>query len=407
MKLSHLAETLPGSQILAISNAIKQRIRGGENIINFTVGDFDPSIFPIPDALEEAIINAYLKKYTNYPLAEGNLDLREAIANFTKSFEGINYEASEVLVGSGGRPLIYALYRSIVDPGDKVIYPVPSWNNHYYTQFVGGTSIEIETTADNYFMPAAKQIAPHIKSAVLLALCSPQNPTGTGFTKDNLKAICDLIVEENKLRSDNEKKLYILFDQMYWLLTYGANQHYDPVSVCPAIRPYVIYVDAISKSFAATGVRVGWALGPSVVLNKMKAILTHVGAWAPMAEQKAVAAFLVNTKVVEEYLLNFKAQLEKRLQLIYSGILSLRQEGYPVDAIAPHAAIYLTVKIDVPDAHTLLLEKAGIAVLPFSVFGAAKDSPWYRISVGTSKIEDIAAMLKKLKNVLVYETCKL
>ena len=399
MKLSHVAETLPGSQILTISNAIKERIKAGETIYNLTVGDFDPELFPIPAELEEGIINAYIKKFTNYPSADGNPDLREAIASYTKTFQHIDYDAGEILVGSGGRPLIYALYRTIVDAGDKVIYPVPSWNNHYYTQFAGGTPVEIETTAENYFMPTAQQIAPHVKSAVLLALCSPQNPTGTGFTKDTLKAICDMVVEENKLRSDNEKKLYVLFDQMYWLLTYGSNKHYDPVSLCPAIKPYVIYIDAISKSFAATGVRVGWAMGPPAVLHKMKAILTHVGAWAPMAEQKAVAAFLMNTDAVKKFLHSFRPALEERLQLIYNGIQMLKLQGFPIDAIEPQAAIYLTVKIDLANAHTILLEEAGIGVLPFSVFGAAKDSPWYRISVGTCKKEDIESMLDNLKNV--------
>jgi len=400
MKLSNLAETLPGSQILAISNAIKQRIQAGETIYNFTIGDFDPAIFPIPEMLEDEIINAYLERFTNYPMAEGNLDLREAIASFTQTFQGISYAATEVLVGSGGRPLIYALYRTLVDPGDKVIYPVPSWNNHYYTQFVGGVAVEIETTAENNFMPTAKQIAPHINDAVLLALCSPQNPTGTGFNEKDIKSICELVMEENKRRSDDEKKLYILFDQMYWLLTYGVNQHHDPVSVCPDIRPYVIYVDAISKSFAATGVRVGWTLGPVPVLNKMKAILTHVGAWAPMAEQKAVASFLANSAAIEEYLHSFKIQLEERLQLIYNGIISLKDQGYPVDAIAPQAAIYLTIKIDIPDAHTLLLNAAGIGVLPFTVFGAPDNSPWYRISAGTCKKDDIAPMLAKFKKAI-------
>lgn len=401
MKLSTIAETLPSSQILAISNSIKQRIQAGEKIYNLTVGDFDSQLFPIPEVLEEYILNAYKSKFTNYPLAEGNLDLREAIVSFTKTFQGMIYEPSEVLVGSGGRPLIYALYRTLVDPGDKVIYPVPSWNNHYYTQFTEGVPLEIETTADNNFMPTAEQIVPHLEEGVLLALCSPQNPTGTGFTKQNLKAICELVLEENKRRSDGEKKLYILFDQMYWPLTYGENQHHDPISVLPDIRPYVIYVDAISKSFAATGVRVGWAMGSSVVLSKMKAILTHVGAWAPMAEQKAVATFLVDTVAIEKYLLQFKAELEERLQMICNGILLLKQQGVAIDAIAPQAGIYLTVKIEVADAHTLLLEQAGIGVLPFSVFGTAKDSPWYRISVGTFKKEDIQPMLEILKKVLL------
>lgn len=400
MKLSTIAETLPGSQILAISNSIKQRIRAGEKIYNFTVGDFDSQLFPIPEVLEENIINAYKSRFTNYPLAEGNLDLREAIASFTKTFQGMIYEPTEVLVGSGGRPLIYALYRTLVDQGDKVIYPVPSWNNHYYTQFTGGIPVEIETSPENCFIPTAEQIAPHIKGAVLLALCSPQNPTGTGFTEQNLKEICNLVLEENKRRTEGEKKLYILFDQMYWPLMYSPNHHHHPVSVCPEVRPFVIYVDAISKSFAATGLRVGWAIGSSTVLNKMKAILTHVGAWAPMAEQKAVAHFLVNTAAIEKYLLQFKAELKERLQMIYNGILLLKQQGVPIDAIAPQAGIYLTVKIEVPDANTLLLEQAGIGILPFSVFGIAKDSSWYRISVGTCKIEDIPPMLEILKKVL-------
>lgn len=400
MKLSFIAETLPGSHMLVISNSIKERIKAGETIYNFTVGDFDPHIFPIPEVLEEEIINAYLRKFTNYPMAEGNLDLREAIASFTQTFQGIDYDPSEVVVSSGGRPLIYAIYRTIVDPGEKVIYPVPSWNNHYYTKFVGGVAVEIQTSAANHFLPTAEEIAPHVKDAVLLALCSPQNPTGTTFKKENIKAICEGVLEENKRRQGNEKKLYILFDQMYWQLTYGTNQHHDPVSVCPDIRPYVIYVDAISKSFAATGVRVGWAFGPSAVLDKMKTILTHVGAWAPMAEQKAVAHFLLNAPAVTEYLSAFKAQLQERLQLIYNGFICLKQEGFPVDAIAPQAAIYLTVRIGLPQAHILLLKDAGIGILPFAVFGAPGHSPWYRISVGTCKKEDIAPMLASLKKAL-------
>ncbi len=99
-------------------------------------------------------------------------------------------------------------------------------------------------------------------------------------------------------------------------------------------------------------------------------------------------------------MLQFKVELEERLQMIYNGILLLKQQGVPIDAIAPQAGIYLTVKIEVPDAHTLLLEHAGIGVLPFSVFGTAKDSPWYRISVGTCKKEDIKPMLEILRKVL-------
>jgi aspartate aminotransferase len=286
MKLSHLSETLIGSEIVKLGGEIREKIRQGEKIYNFTVGDFDPSIFPIPKELEDAIVEAYRNHFTNYPAAEGNLDLREAIHTYIKKEEGLDYGLSEILVASGGRPLIYAAFRAICDKGDKVIYAVPSWNNNHYTHFVGGEHIVIEAGAVSNFMPTAASIKPFIKEATLITLCSPQNPTGTTFSKDELTAICDLVIEENKRRTDAEKKLYLLYDQMYWHLTYGTIQHYNPVSLRPEIRPYTIYIDAISKVFAATGVRVGWSMGPADVISKMKAILTHVGAWAPMAEQK-------------------------------------------------------------------------------------------------------------------------
>ena len=305
MKLSHLSETLIGSEIVRFGGEIKEKIRQGERIYNFTVGDFDPSIFPIPKELEDAIIEAYRKHFTNYPTAEGNLDLREAIASFMKNDEGLDYGPNEILVAAGGRPLIYAAFRAICDKGDKVIYAVPSWNNNHYTHFVGGDHIVIEAKAENNFMPTAADIKPYIKEAILISLCSPQNPTGTTFRKKDLEAICDMVLEENKRRGDSEKKLYIMYDQMYWHLTYGKIEHYNPVSLRPEMRNYTIFIDAISKIFAATGVRVGWSMGPANVISKMKAILTHVGAWAPMAEQKAVAQYLSHRDNIKKYLAAF------------------------------------------------------------------------------------------------------
>src|SRR5258705_13558809 len=134
-----------------------------------------------------------------------------------------------------------------------------------------------------------------------------------------------------------------MYDQMYWHLTYGNIKHYNPVSLRNEMRDYTIYIDAISKVFAATGVRVGWSVGPITVINKMKAILTHIGAWAPMAEQKAVASYLNNRDGIKKYLLHFKKEIEERLRRIYNGLMQLKNEGLAVDAIAPEAAIYLTI----------------------------------------------------------------
>jgi aspartate aminotransferase len=414
MKLSHLSHTLIGSEIVKLGGEIRERIRQGEHIYNFTVGDFDPHVFPIPKELEEEIVTAYRNHFTNYPPGEGSLELREAVSAFSKKYQGLSYNTDEILIASGGRPLIYALFRAICDKGDKIIYAVPSWNNNHYVHFVEGEHVVVEAKAENNFMPTADDIRPFVKEATFLALCSPQNPTGTTFRKEELQAICELVVAENNRRGDDEKKLYVMFDQMYWHLTYDGIKHYDPVSLNPGMRPYTIYIDAISKVFASTGVRVGWSMGPAAVLNKMKAILSHVGAWAPMAEQKALTKFLGQTEAIDNFLTHFKSELEIRLRRIYEGLIQLKSKGYSVDAVSPEAAIYLTIKFDLvgkkaPDGTELktqadvtsyLLKYASLAVVPFYAFGASKSSPWYRLSVGTCKKEEIGEMLEKLEKAL-------
>jgi aspartate aminotransferase len=414
MKLSHLSETLIGSEIVKLGGEIRERIRKGERIYNFTVGDFDPQIFPIPKELEDEIVEAYRNHFTNYPPGEGSLELRQAVSEFSKHYQRLEYNTDEILIASGGRPLIYALFRAICDKGDKVIYAVPSWNNNHYVHFVEGEHVVVEAKAENNFMPTTQDLKPYIKDAVFLALCSPQNPTGTTFRKEELQAICDMIVEENKRRSDNEKKLYVMFDQMYWHLTYNDIKHYDPVSLNPEMRNYTVYIDAISKVFASTGIRVGWSMGPVFILNKMKAILSHVGAWAPMPEQKGLTKFLANKEAINSYLAHFKSEIEERLRRIYEGFVKLKSEGYNVDAVSPEAAIYLTIKIDLAgkktvrgtelktqsDVTSYLLQHASLAVVPFYAFGAPKTSPWYRLSVGTCKKEEIDEMLAKLGTAL-------
>lgn len=413
-KLSHLANTLIGSEIVRLGGEIKEKIKSGEKIYNFTIGDFDSSIFPIPKQLEQEIINAYQNKLTTYPPADGIFALRESVSKFIKEREGLDFNTNEILIAAGGRPLIYTLYRALIDKGDKVIYSVPSWNNNHYVHFVEGRHQLIETTADNNFMPTAEDIRPHIHDATLIALCSPLNPTGTVFKKEELEKICDMVLEENNRRSESEKKLYVMYDQMYWMLTYGETIHYNPIGLRPAMKDYTIFIDGISKAFAATGVRVGWALGPEPVLSKMKAINSHIGAWSPMAEENATARFLLQKHEIDAYLSKFKDELNERLQLIYEGFQQLKSEGFPVDACAPQAAIYLTIQLALANKSTkngdflstqsdvtfYILDKAKLAVVPFSAFGAPKDSAWYRLSVGTCKKGEISGMLKGLREAL-------
>ena len=411
--LSQLSESLTGSEIVRLGNEIADRIRQGEKIYNYTIGDFDPKIFPIPELLEQLIIDAYKNNYTNYPPGDGLLELREAVAAFIKDKQDIEYAPNEILIASGGRPLIYSLFKTIVDETDKVIYAVPSWNNNHYTHMNHGHHCVVEAIPENNFMPTAADIKPHIEDATLICLCTPQNPTGTTLSKEAMEELCDMVLEENSKRTGNAKKLYVMFDQMYGVLTYGATEHHNPVSLRPEMKNYTIFIDGISKAFAATGVRVGWALGPVKVIAKMKALLSHIGAWAPMAEQKATAQYLVQKDAIDKYLTQFKAAIEERLVTIYNVFIALKEKGYPVDAITPQAAIYLTVKIDLRaktangkfletqgDVTNYILDEAKLAIVPFYAFGADKQSPWYRLSVGTCALDEIKEMFVKLEAAL-------
>ncbi len=409
-KFSTLAENLIGSEIVKLGNAINERKRKGEHIYNFTIGDFDPLVFPIPGELENLIKEAYEHHYTNYPPADGILELRQAVLSFLQEYEGIQYAMDEILIASGGRPLIYTVFKTLVDKGDKVIYAVPSWNNNHYTGMNEAVHCCIDTTPENNFMPLASDIEPFIQDATLLCLCTPQNPTGTTLPYEDLKKICDMVIAENARRPAAAKKLYVMFDQMYWTLTYGTTKHHNPISINPAMKDYTIFIDGISKSFAATGVRVGWALGPADIIAKMKALLSHMGAWAPLAEQKATAIFLTRKDGLKVWFTDFKEKLEWRLKSIYDGLQILKSKGYKIDAIAPQAAIYLTVKFDLTglsangkllkcqqDVTDYLLDEAKLAIVPFSAFGGSVNSPWYRLSVGTCHTNDIALFLQQLE----------
>lgn len=414
MSVSVLAQNLRGSEIIKIAGEINELKRQGQNIANLTIGDFDSNIYPIPAPLKQGIVEAYGADQTNYPPADGMLNLRESVSGFLKDRYNLDYAANQILISGGSRPLIYSIYLAVVDPGDKVVFPTPSWNNNHYCDLTRAESVMIETQPEHNFMPTADEIRPHIKGAALLALCSPLNPTGTMFTKKDLEEISDLVIAENKTRKQGEKPLYILYDQIYSQLTFGHHEHFNPVSLRPELKDHVIFVDGASKCFASTGVRVGWGFGPANVINNMKAIVGHMGAWSPKAEQVAMAKFLKEDDNVNSYLSTFKSRIQSSLNTLHQGFQQLKVEGFKVDSIEPMGAIYLTIKVDyagktTPDGDLLktatdinfyLIKNAGVALVPFSAFGTGEDVNWFRASVGASTLQDIEQLIPRVKEAL-------
>ncbi|MDR6923885.1 MULTISPECIES: pyridoxal phosphate-dependent aminotransferase [Chryseobacterium] len=413
MKVSKLAANLIGSEIVKIGNEVNDLKAKGAEIANLTIGDLNSNIYPIPALLKEEIQKAYQNNLTNYPPANGLLSLRKEVSKDLKSRWNLDYAPNDILITAGSRPLIYAVYKTIVDEGDKVVYPTPSWNNNHYAYLTSANAVEVKTKPETNFLPTADDLRPHLDGAVLLALCSPLNPTGTMFTREQLSEICELVIAENKKRGADEKPLYLMYDQIYSNLTFGA-EHVDPVSLFPEMKEYTIYIDGISKCLAATGVRVGWGFGPAHIIDKMKALLTHVGAWAPKPEQEATAKFYENPENVNVFVEDFKAKLEDSLKVLHGGIQDLKAKGLTVDSIEPMGALYLTIKLDYigktkPDGSVIenssdlvfyLINDAGVALVPFSAFGEEKSEPWFRASVGGLAIDEIKVMLPKLENAL-------
>ena len=179
--VSKLAENIIGSEIIKLAGEVNEKIKNGERIFNMTIGDFNPKVFPIPSELKQEIIQAYEDDLTNYPAADGMLELREAVSKLLKERCELDFATNEIVITGGARPAIYTIFKAVVDEGDKVIFPVPSWNNNHYTYLNNAVPVLIETKPENKFMPTADEIAPHLSDASLLALCSPLNPTGTVF----------------------------------------------------------------------------------------------------------------------------------------------------------------------------------------------------------------------------------
>jgi aspartate aminotransferase len=415
-RYSILAEGLIGSPILKIAAEVRSLVAQGAKICNLTVGDFAPSEFPVPELLSSELAAAVKRGETNYPPSNGMLPLRKAVAAFCDRRLGLSASPDAVLITAGARPLIYGAYRVLVNPGERVVFPVPSWNNVHYCQMSGAVAVPVACDARTSFLPTAASLSGKLRNARLLVLNSPVNPTGTVFTAEQLGEICDAVLEENERREGKDRPLYVLYDQVYWMLTFGVD-HVHPNQLRPEMARYTLYVDGISKSFAATGLRVGWGLGPTAIMAQMSDLLTHVGAWAPRPEQVATTALLESDLEIDRYHEHMRGEVFKRLQTLHDGIVALKHEGFAVDAAIPSGAIYLSARFQLhgsrdgangaaralesdDDVRSYLLRTAGLAAVPFSAFGQPEGSGWFRLSVGAVSLREIADLLPRLKTSL-------
>jgi aspartate aminotransferase len=410
-----LARGLQGSAILGIAAEVRALRAQGVPVRNFTIGDFASERYAIPRQLKERIKGQLDAGQTNYPPAIGVPELRASIRALYKERLGLDYPEGCVQVGAGARPPLFAAYQTLLDPGDVVVYPVPSWNVRYYVYLNQAKGVPLVTRPEDGFMPTAEMLAPHLSTARIVMMNSPLNPAGTAISRELLTDICNAIVDENRRRlAANERPVFLVYDQVYWQLTFGDTEHFTPVGLVPEMASYTVFIDAISKCWAGTGLRVGWAVVPPFLRAKMGPLVGHMGAWAGRAEQMATAEMLTDDASIQPFMADFRGGLEASLDSLHLGFESMRSDGLPVQSMAPQGAIYLSVHMDLigttlasgrtlatdDDLRRWLLEEAHVAVVPFTAFGYPEGTGWFRMSVGAVGPEDVADALQRIRGLL-------
>lgn len=413
-RMSSLADKLQPSTILKVAAEIRAMQAAGRDICDLTVGDFDPKHFPIPEKLRDATKAALDAGATNYPPSTGIPLLRESVQRFYSRQLGLNYPVDSILIAAGARPLIYALFRVVVEPGDTVSYPVPCWNYPFYADILGAHGDAVICSPADAFQPRPGALHEAISKASLLIVNTPLNPTGTVTPRSAVLKLSEDIVRENEAREKRgQRPIYLMYDHIYWMLSFGV-EHVTPCALVPEMAKYTIFIDGISKGFAATGLRVGWAFGPTDVISKMNTMLMHMGGWAPKPEQTASAAMLDDDEAISKYLAVFKPALSRRLTALHQGFQKLKAEGHPVDSIEPTGAIYVSARVHPfgkkaangveirtnEDVRKFLLEGAGLGVVPFQAFGVPGDTGWMRLSVGSVSEAQIASGMARLGDAL-------
>jgi aspartate aminotransferase len=205
----------------------------------------------------------------------------------------------------------------------------------------------------------------------------------------------------------------MIYDQVYSALVFGDVQHHTPATLVPEAAPWVILLDGVSKCFAATGLRVGWVLAAPALTKRMKDLVGHMGAWAPRPEQVALARFLDDAQAVLEFQRSMNERVRTRLEALHAGFESMRRDGYPVECISPQGAIYLSLRLRLngrrvhgqqldtnEEIRKLLLDRAGLAVVPFQAFGLPDETGWFRLSVGAVSLDEIDSVFPRLRELL-------
>ena len=377
-QLSNRLQRLAPSATLAMSQKSSEMKAQGIDVINMSVGEPD---FNTPDHIKEAAKLAVDQNYSRYSPVPGYPELRKAIVKKLKDENGLDYSVSEILVSNGAKQSVCNTVMALVNPGDEVIIPAPYWVSYpQMALLAGGTPVFVEATFEQNFKMTPEQLEQAITPRTrMLILCSPSNPTGSVYNKEELRALANIILKY--------PDLYVLADEIYEHINYVG--HHESIAQFPGMKERTIVVNGVSKAYAMTGWRIGYIAAPEWIVkgcNKLQG--QYTSGPCSVSQKAAEAAYTESQQCVEE----MRQAFERRRNLI----VSLAKEIPGLEVNVPEGAFYLFPKCSsfygstTPDSRAIanstdlamyLLEDAHVATVGGDAFG---DPDCFRMSYATS-----------------------
>ncbi|HRY03663.1 MAG TPA: pyridoxal phosphate-dependent aminotransferase [Beijerinckiaceae bacterium] len=381
------------SATIAVTQKARDLKGQGRDIISLSVGEPD---FDTPDNIKEAAIAAIRRGETKYPPVSGINPLREAIAGKFKRENNLDYKPSQVIVGTGGKHILFNAFMATLNPGDEVIVTAPYWVS--YPEMValcGGTAVVVQTKMEHGFKlqpeDLERAITPRTKWVVLN---SPSNPSGAAYTREELKKVTDVLVRH--------PHVWVLPDDMYEHLTYGDFKFVTPAEIEPALYDRTLTMNGVSKAYAMTGWRIGYAAGPEQLIKAMDMIQGQQTSGACTIAQWASVEALNGPQ-------DFIATSRKAFQARRDLVVSMLGQAKHLKCPSPEGAFYVfpscadamgkktpggkVLQTD-QDFVTELLEAEGVATVQGSAFGTG---PNFRVSYATSDkvLEDACTRIQR------------
>ncbi len=371
--LSQIAQAVQASTTLAIDAMFKQMKAEGHDVIGFGAGEPD---FDTPDNIKMAAVKAITENKTRYTPAAGIMELRQAACKRLKEDCAVEYAPEQIVAASGAKHNVYIALQVLLDPGDEVILPAPYWVSYYeLIKMAGGVPVVVTATEQEHFKLTAEKLAAAVTPKTkALILNDPSNPTGMVYTREELEAIAQVCVD---------KDLYVIADEIYYGLVYDGRKFTSFASLGEQVKERTILVNGVSKSYAMTGWRIGYAASNSKLAKTMSNYLSHSTHAPSSVSQWAAVEALGGSQMG---ILAMRDEFERRRDYIVQRMNQI--DG--VSCLKPEGAFYVMMNIEKQIGRTFgdievtgsdsfakaFLEQGRVAVVPCTGFGAPNFVRW-------------------------------